>query len=307
MRGQSLLLTAALALCTATSCTYNYFDGTVNYKVYVPELEQQTVNDCQVLIYNAVTGDPVATSFAQGAGGDSEQADLSKGIFNFRLDEGEYKVCVLTDTEQLDVSCGTCLSDGNFRLKDTGVADEYGHPGNVQFDYILRAHDGVTEITDTAHLKVYPARIDVRYCATLEDPGSVKKVSISINNIAHEQLFATDTIPSPCGDTHSLYVFENPEQYPAIGEGALFFMPMYLFPTAPDTPLTLGITLSDASGAGVISHFYNMYRNGEPVVLHCGDRAVVEIGNNGITISIEGWNDVIQGGGSDIGGSKPGW
>lgn len=306
MRGHSILLTSALTLFAATACTYNYFEGTVNYRVYVPEIEQQLISNCHVAIYELSTGLLAAQSYAEGNNGDSEQTDLASGIFNFRLEEGEYKVCVFANIHNVSHNPGESLNDAHFALTQDLDCNGFTSPGNLLFDYIARPHDGVTEVVDTARIRPYPAEIEVRYRATLSDYDAVKGANLVIHNVAHKQHFAADTIPViEENDSHAHYTFPQPAKYPIDADGAVFSFSTYLFPTAPESPLSLSLTLLDANGDGIISHDYRLYRDAKPIDLHCGDKAIIDIYNNGIIVGIIGWDETISGSVSDVAGTKP--
>ena len=182
-----LACTPAIMLLAAASCTYNYFEGTINYRVFVPEVRDHIVNNCHVLIYDRATGALTAQGYTQGGQSTTDQSKIAEGIFEFRLDKGDYKVCVLANTDSVDFNPDPIHEQASFQLMSHPQPPFTKGPGDLRLDYIDRPHDGATEITDTAEIIRYPARIDVRYRATDVDADMVGKAIVRINNVASVQ------------------------------------------------------------------------------------------------------------------------
>ena len=160
--------------------------------------------------------------------------------------------------------------------------------------------------TDTAEIIRYPARIDVRYRATDVDADAVGKAIVRINNVASVQRLAADTVPDAVAEGHALYFFHSPAKYPADADGAIFQFTAYLFPTAPESVLDLVLHLSDKDGNSLANYTHGLrLPDTSPLVLTPGDRAIIDINNNGITVSLVGWDSAIDGSESEIGGKKP--
>lgn len=301
----SSLLAASLTLL-ASSCTYNYFEGGSNYKVFVPELLEGSIADCRVLIYDNVSGALVADAsatpqtVADGLG--------AEGLFAFQLEEGEYKVCVLTGTESVDIDPASSLDAAKFSLKPVQAPkpNSFGTTGSLSFDYIMRPYDGVTETVDTTALKFYPARIDVRYRGTETPLDAVASANISVSNTGIVQPLAVDTLTAAPEDSRAFFSYAAPEKYPADADGAVYQFTTWLFPTPENTEMSLSLTFCDASGNGINSFSCRLTDSstGQPLRLLCGQRAVIDIYNHGITISIGGWSTDISGGNTEIEGGK---
>lgn len=315
MRGRSLLLTVvAVMMLSALSCTYNYFGGVVNYKVYVPEVENGTVNNCLVLIYDAETGELVAQSYAEGKSGSDGQTELDKGVFGFFLDPGQYKVVVLTNVDNIEVNPGTSLDDAYFAHLIDEATQTYGSPGAIYYDVMDRPFDGNQSADTIAANKLYPARIDVRFHGQSVDPSAVASAVVTIDNVSSVQKFINGNIPEPGPDNVARYEFKSPQKYPADADGAIFEFPVYLFPTSPDAVMHLTLTLYDADGNVLGTFEYGLYDDSpaedgshdrRPLDLKSGDHVIVDITDNGITIGIVGWDEEISGSESDIMGQKP--
>lgn len=297
------LFAAVTALLAVSSCTYNYFDGTRNYRVFVPEVRDGAVTDCHILIYDLTTGAMAGMAYADTPGASSESEE--PGVFAFKLAEGDYKVCVITGTDSVTVEEPEDLSTARFCLKTMSRAEYLSAPGPLYFDYISRSHDGVTEVTDTAAIRPYPARIDVRYRSTDYDINTIKSANMVIDGVADNQTLALDTIPGNATAQSSHFFYPSPTPNPIGADGAKFQFTAYIFPTAPDALLTLHLTIFDGSGAALNSYSVDVTdRQGVPVALLCGERAIVDIYNDGINISINGWSSDIAGGSTDINGGK---
>lgn len=296
----------ALMLLASASCTYNYFEGTINYRVFVPEVRDHQVNNCHVLIYDRATGALTAQGYTEGGQTTTDQSKIAEGIFEFRLDKGEYRVCVLANTENVEFNPDPVHENALFQLVGHPVAPFTQQPGDLRLDYIDRPHDGATEITDTAAIIRYPARIDVRYRATDVDADAVGKAIVRINNVASVQKLSADTVPEAVEGSHALYEFDSPAKYPADADGAIFQFTAYLFPTAPESVLDLVLHLSGKDGNSLANYTHGLrLPDTSPLVLTPGDRAIIDINNNGITVSLVGWDSAIDGSESEIGGKKP--
>ena len=47
-----IAFTGVIILLLLASCTYDYFKDETNYQVYVPEVVDNKVSDCRVLVYD---------------------------------------------------------------------------------------------------------------------------------------------------------------------------------------------------------------------------------------------------------------
>ena len=47
-----IVFTGVIILLLLASCTYDYFKDETNYQVYVPEVVDNKVSDCRVLVYD---------------------------------------------------------------------------------------------------------------------------------------------------------------------------------------------------------------------------------------------------------------
>ena len=52
-------------LLTLGSCTFDYFEDDMNYKVFVPEFKERTIRNCRVLVWDKKTGRLVGDRYAR--------------------------------------------------------------------------------------------------------------------------------------------------------------------------------------------------------------------------------------------------
>ena len=92
-----IVFTGVIIQLLLASCTYDYFKDETNYQVYVPEVVDNKVSDCRVLVYDE-TGVLVGARYEAAPWKDPR---MRAGLFSFRLPPGEYKVYCYTNTDSL--------------------------------------------------------------------------------------------------------------------------------------------------------------------------------------------------------------
>lgn len=286
------------------SCTNDYFEDDMNYKVFVPEFKERIVSNCRVLVWDKETGKLVGDRFARvGQTGDNV---LDAGIFAFRIPPANYKTCVLTDTDSVSFNDIDDLSIASFCLDGKDEENSFKAPAYMRFDYIDREIEtfGIN-VTDTARLELYPAIIKVRYKGNEISPEAVKKAAMTLTGIATEQKTDLDTITSGNPDSFTRYDINEVQPWPEAAENAMFEFSGLLFPTVKDQLMHLTLEMKDETGKNIKSYSFALTnRESKPITILHGRTFIIDIGNEGFTITIEGWDETIQGGSVEIDGGQ---
>lgn len=301
-----LAINAAYCLMTligTVSCTYDYFEDDMNYKVYVPEFKERSIRNCRVLVWNAETGTLVGDRFATvGQTGDNV---VDAGIFAFRIPPAKYKTCVLTDTDSIGFSDIPDLGSAFFSL-DRRENGSFREPDYMQFDYIDRelVAQGMI-VTDTARLEQYPGILKVRYRGTDVPAESLKRAVMRLSGIGTEQKISLDTITSGPEDAYTTYDFREITPWPQAAEGAKFEFSGFLFPTVEDRLMYLSLDMIGENGSTIHSYRFALTnKESSPIRILHGMTYIIDIYNEGFIITIEGWDDTILGGSVEIDGGK---
>lgn len=302
MRSLAFKISACLVMLVAcASCTYDYFEDDMNYKVFVPEFRDGLLTDCRVMIWDTETGKLVGDRYART--GETRDNLVDLGIFPFRIAPGNYKVMVLTNTDSVEFRGHDDLASAAFALssKDDGI---FKSPAMMYFQYIPRELELQGKlVVDTAQIEQYPARITVRYRGGAVSADACKKVKMRLSNIGHEQYVKLDTLTSGEQDRHSDYWYNEIEPYPLSGEGARFETSCLLFPSKDNEMKTLIVDYK-TSDDNILAHYVItlLKTESEPLILRHGEHAIIDIYNEGFTFTINGWSDNISG--SEVGGSS---
>lgn len=290
-------------LLTLGSCTFDYFEDDMNYKVFVPEFKERTIRNCRVLVWDKKTGRLVGDRYARvGATNDNV---LDAGIFAFRIPPANYKTCVLTDTDSVGFNDIADLTTASFSLDNDGDR-RYKEPAYMKFDYINRelVAQGMI-VTDTARLELYPAIIKVRYRGTDVSAETVKKAAMTLSNTATRQQISLDTITSGPTDSYTLYNYNDVEPWPQAAEGAKFEFSGLLIPTKENELMHLALNMCDDEGHSIRSYRFALTdRESKPITILHGRVFIIDIYNEGFMITIEGWDESILGGSVEIDGGK---
>ena len=86
-----IVFTGVIILLLLASCTYDYFKDETNYQVYVPEVVDNKVSDCRVLVYDE-TGVLVGARYEAAPWKDPR---MRAGLFSFRLPPVNIKSIVI--------------------------------------------------------------------------------------------------------------------------------------------------------------------------------------------------------------------
>lgn len=306
MTMRSLAKIAAIGLAmlvTFSSCTFEYFEDEMNYKVYVPEFKQKLVENCRVILWNTATGEKAGDIFAMS--NQTEDNVLEQGIFAFRVGPGSYRACVLTDVDSVGHYGTEDLQLSSFALdrKDNSV---FKAPRSMLFDYIERTLIAQgQEVCDTAKVELYPAKLTVRYRGNDVPAETCRKARMRLTNIATEQRVMLDTLTSGVRDAKTDYIFDNVEAYPLSGDGARFEVSGLLFPTVENEMLKLHIEFKDAASRVIAAYAFSLStRDSKPLRIFHSQHVIIDIYNEGFMITIRGWDDHINAGEVEIDGGK---
>lgn len=300
MRKNGLLIIVLFICISAVvgifSCTYDYFEDEMNYKVFVPEILDNSITDCRVMVYKE-DGTLVRERYAAYPWGTDPQEKA--GVFAFRLLPGNYYVHCYTNTESVTFSDVNSLETAAFRLKEENTGNNtYASPSDILYQLLTPTivHPGIMKIDTTAIVK-YTGRITVRFKNFPANVSLISNVQLEAKKAAVVQnLKELDITGNRLSDDDIMYHFGAlPVQDP--GTDYLEVDHLY-FPTANDGELvTLEYTFLDSSGAPVIKVPVVLAEKitGLPLVLHSNERIIIEIDSYTIIdISIVGWDEDIQ-------------
>ncbi|WP_291528016.1 hypothetical protein [Bacteroides sp. UBA939] len=304
-----VLFTQVVALLWFTSCTYDYFEDETTYQVFVPEVLNNTVSDCRVLVYNT-TGALVATRYAIYPDWNKDPR-MAAGLFSFKLPPGEYSVYCYTNTDSIRFVDEHHTEASAFILKGHPLGDNhYVHPSDIHYQKFASVikHPGIL-VTDTAQLDRYTGRITVRFKNLPADVSRIQNVQLRAEGVSVMQLLkehesvasrsTTTTRLTP--DDRMIHIDELPAQEnPGILEVDHRYMP-----SIENVPMELSFTFLTNDGRTVI-HLSVDVRDkdtGQPLRLMSGERIIILIDSYTVTdIGIVGWDEDIQtGGGVDLG------
>lgn len=293
------ILVCCLLLPALGSCTYDYFEDEMNYKVFVPEFKDKLVTDCRVTVWNKATGALAGDIYARV--GQTGNNVIDAGIFPFKLPAGEYKTSVVTNTDSVTFTDLDDLGFAAFSLnrKPGGL---FKQPAMMHCDYIGRVIDQPSVLVcDTAHIYQYPAKITVRYRGNTVSDKKCTKAHMSLLNIGTSQPISLDTLTAGGNDRRCDYWFENLEPYPISAEGARFEVSGLLFPSVENETTRLQIEYKDAENAILGKYIISLTtKESKPLRFLHGEHVIIDIYNEGITITLIGWNENIIGGDVDL-------
>lgn len=300
MRKNELLI-VVLFICILSvfgiiSCTYDYFEDEMNYKVFVPEIPENSITDCRVMVY-AEDGTLVKERYISSPWGKDPREQ--SGIFSFRLLPGKYKVYCYTNTDSITFRDVSSLSSSAFHLNAKNVGDAtYSSPSDILYQLLTPTivHPGIMKV-DTASVAKYTGRITVRFKNFPANVSSIHDVELRAKRSAVIQyLKELDLTGNRLSADDVMYHYAGlPVQNPV--SDYLEVDHLYL-PTVNDGEIvTLDYTFLDSSGGTVIRipvEFTDRL-TGLPLVLHSGERIIIEIDSYTIIgITIVGWDEDIQ-------------
>jgi hypothetical protein len=299
MRKQRLLIafftTCITILLLCAACTYDYFEDETNYIVYVPEVNDKTVDGCRVMIYNKsglLVGDKSAAS-------STNDPKINKGLFAFRLPVGDYKVYCYANIGGISFSDESTLETSAFSLLGGGTERTYRQPSDVfydKFEHTVR-HPGILR-SDTTTIERYVGRVTVRFKNFPFDLVDLSKIDMIAKGIASRQYLKHDTLTSRITE-EDVMVHTDDLSAVSFSEGVLEINHRY-FPSPENSYKTLNFTFTDSKGntiaampVAVVDPDTNV-----PVRLHRGKRIIIEIDRYLIsTIRLVGWDEDIERGG----------
>jgi len=273
-----IIFTCITCITGLVSCTYDYFDDETNYLVYVPEVMDNSIDNCRVMIYDAA-GTLVKERYATHPW--NENALIKTGLFGFRLPAGDYKVYCYTNTDSFSFSGVDQLSTSAFTLNTIeGETDYYVQPSNISHQIYNRTivHPGLL-ITDTAKVAPYLGTIHVRFKQiplTAAELSGIAKVKLHAVGAATVQYLEEETLTSRTSDTSTMLgmnellspataaLVETSHVYmPTVNDGKIMQL-VYSFLDSSDAVIkTIIVDFSDRS-TGLVSR---QLLSGETVIL----------------------------------------
>ena len=293
-----IAFTGVIILLLLASCTYDYFKDETNYQVYVPEVVDNKVSDCRVLVYDE-TGVLVGARYEAAPWKDPR---MRAGLFSFRLPPGEYKVYCYTNTDSLSFVDEQQLETSAFMLNNSSSGENhYVHPSDVLFQKFVPVidHPGILR-TDTVELEHYTGRVTVRFKNFPGDVSRIENVQLLAEGASSVQYLKNDTIAGrQTPDDHMFHFGELPEQTTA---DYLEVDHRYL-PSVEGEFMRLNYTFLDRDGIAV-NHLPVEVKDkltGLPLRLLHGQRIIIEIDSYVVVkVSIVGWNVDIESGNTNM-------
>lgn len=298
-----VLFTCVTALFSIASCTYDYFEDETNYIVVVPEVLDNSIDDCRVMVYDAA-GTLVKERYAAYPWNDG--ARIMRGEFTFRLPAGEYKVYCYTNTGGVTFVDNQNLETSAFTLNEENTnANTYVQPSDMFFQVLNRSiiHPGMMH-TDTTEIERYVGRIVVHFKnppMTATEISNIADVRLKAEGAATKQYLRKETITDRISENDvmsNLGALSTPTQADVIEVDHLYF------PTVNDGKIMqLDYTFLDAANGEIISIPVVLAdeATGTPIQLSYGQKLFIEVDKYAVVkISLVGWNEDIQSGGTDL-------
>ncbi|WP_291528901.1 FimB/Mfa2 family fimbrial subunit [Bacteroides sp. UBA939] len=297
-----VLFAQVVSLLWLTSCTYDYFEDETTYQVFVPEVLNNTVSDCRVLVYSN-TGALVATRYAAYPDWNKDPR-MATGLFSFKLPPGEYDVYCYTNTDSLQFADDHHIESSAFVLNEHPYADNhYVHPSDIHYQKyaaVVVKHPGIL-VTDTVQLARYTGRITVRFKNFPADVSRIKNVQLRAEGVSvmqylkyHESVSTRLTTTSRLTSDDQMF---HIDQLPAQTNPEILEVDHSYMPSIEDVPMELNFTFLTSDGLTVI-HVPVDVRDkdtGQPLRLMSGERIIIEIdAYTVVNIGIVGWDEDIQ-------------
>lgn len=298
-----VLFTCVTALLVIVSCTYDYFEDETNYIVVVPEVLDNSIDDCRVMIYDAA-GTLVKERYAAYPWNDG--ARIMRGEFTFRLPAGEYKVYCYTNTGGVTFIDNQNLETSAFTLNEENTnANTYVQPSDMFFQVLNRSviHPGMLH-TDTTEIDRYVGRIVVRFKnppMTAAEVSKIANVNLKAEGAATKQYLKKETVTDRISEND---VMANLGALSAPTSADVVEVDHLYLPTVNDGKIMqLDYTFLDAANGEIISIPVVLAdeATGTPIQLSHGQKLIVEVDKYVVVkVSLVGWNEDIHGGGTNL-------
>jgi len=296
------LLTLLLAGTTAllpVSCTYDYFEDETDYQVFVPEVQDRSVGDCRVLVYDAggtLVGMRHAVSPYTG------DPRTGAGLFSFRLPPGEYRVYCYANTDSFRFEGRERLDTSAFLLnRHPAAQDAYAAPSDLLFQSFLPsiAAPGLLQ-TDTARLERYTGRVTVRFRHFPGDVSRVREVRLQAEGVPVMQLLKRDTLASRLTPDDKIL---HSGSLPVLSSAGLLETDHRFLPSIDGETMRLVYTFLDGGGNAVATLPVEVRERdtGMPLRLLHGRRIIIEVDSYTVVgLSVTGWEEDIADGDTDM-------
>lgn len=296
-----VLVTCVTVLFSITSCTYDYFADETNYLVFVPEVLDNSITDCRVMVYTE-SGKLVRERYAAAPWGKDPREQI--GLFGFRLPQGDYKVYCYTNTDSVYFSETGSLESSHFALKEKEIgSDMYIEPSDILFHKLTPTiiHPGILK-TDTAVVKKYTGRITVRFKNFPADASRIEHVNLRAERAATVQYLKEDTLTARYSEHDMMYALGK---LPVQQTSGVVEVDHLFLPTVDETDkwVSLNYIFLDSSGEQIIRLPLELVdtNTGVPLRLYHGKRLIIEVDSYTIIkVSIVGWNQDIQSGDTEL-------
>lgn len=286
-----VLVAIGSSLLLYKSCTYDYFIDETNYWLVVPEVRDDLVNDCRVLVYNKA-GALVAEKHAVAPFSTNPRYD--RGEFVFRLPPDEYKIYCYTDGDSLEFRDLESHSTSAFQLRNHFRDGHLQEPPELHFQTFNREviHQGI-RIVDTAKIERYVGRITVRFKEFPVDPATVKSVQFTAHGIASVQLLNQDTITTRISAEDKSW---HQNDLGTLVVGDPFDVSHFFMPSIENEMIYFDFNFLDSASDVITSFRIDVadLNTGMPLRLLHGRHVLVEVENFVVTsVGLVGWDDDI--------------
>lgn len=290
-----------LVLASTHSCTHDYFEDETNYLVFVKEVMDKTATDCRVMVYNEA-GELSGMRYASYPF--EKDPRIKAGLFGFRLPPGEYKVYCYTNTDSVSFVEENTLNNCAFMLKNCHAGENhYVQPSDIRFRTLKPTipHYGV-RLTDSVNLEQYTAQVTVKFKNFPGEVSHIKQVELNAERAATRQYLRSDTLTSHCSAADIEY---NRCGLPVQDEPGFLVVNNRFFPTVADdvAPLRLNYAFYDESGniVNTIPIDLKDKETGENIRLLHGQHLIITVDTYFVVkIEIEGWDEQIEGGNTNM-------
>lgn len=301
MRNRTFFIGCCIALFAlgGWSCTHDYFEDQTNYRVFVPEVQQNSVNDCRVLVYDqsgALAGERYA---AAPFDGDTRTA---AGLFAFRLPPGRYTVYCYTNTEGIRFDSPQSLASASFRqirIEEAEEPEAHSQPSDVFWEKLNPEIFFYRLTVDTVQLERYVGRVTVRFKNFPHPVSGIARSRLFASEIATVQPLSTDTVTARNTETDCMLSFD-----PLSPQSQDFEVEHLYFPSlANGVPMDLRFRFLGAGGEFVAEMPVEARdkTTGQPLRLGPGQRLIIEVdGYTVIRTALVGWDEDIESSDTDI-------
>lgn len=290
-----------------SSCTYDYFEDEMNYKIYVPEFREKSIKDCSILLWNIDDNSLAGEWYSKTSA--PQDALIRDGLFYFRLRPGNYKAHIIANLDSVNIFERTSFQDATFAF-DANNQKVRLAPYPFKNDYVEREIKAIgQQIVDTAHISRYPAQLIVHYHGAGLNPSLCKSIRMTLKNVSTVHNISVGSPDLSMEEVEHNYEFTDLVPFPSDADGAMFSVGGFLFPTHPEQVVQLSLSYNDEKGEPILAYNFQLMDSsnpGHPLKFGRGEDVIIDIygsSEDGFFFRVKGWDPDIKGSLLDINGS----